>query len=119
MPKRPCRQPGCPELVAAGYCSTHQRVVDQGYRARGYRSKQGNAYQTKRWRILRRRVLTEQPKCLGYPEGTDCGELAVEVDHVVAVEDGGAMWDRSNLVGRCKACHGRKTREELDRRVFE
>lgn len=104
---KPCRWPGCAELVARGYCGEHQQKVDAGYRKKGKRA----AYRTRRWRALRRRVLAEQPLC-----ADGCGQLAVEVDHVKPVEDGGAMWERANLQGLAHACHSRKTREDVARR---
>jgi 5-methylcytosine-specific restriction enzyme A len=35
-----------------------------------------------------------------------------EVDHIVALEQGGAPFDRANLQGLCGPCHREKTRED-------
>lgn len=110
MSLAPCRQPGCPELVPSGYCAEHGREVEAVYRQRGSR----DLYRSKRWRVLARRVLREQSLC-----ATFCGELATEVDHIVPVEDGGAMWDRNNLQGLCKSCHSSKTRHDVASRTFQ
>ena len=93
---RRCIHPGCPAPpVSGGRCRAHGN----------HRSQDRRVYNSKRWRILRRRVLFEQPLC-------DCGALAEEVDHIRPLADGGAPYDRANLKGRCKPCHSRKTRAE-------
>lgn len=54
------------------------------------------------WRAVRARVLREKPSC------ALCGSLATDVDHIVAVADGGTD-DRSNLRGLCLPCHKKHT----------
>jgi 5-methylcytosine-specific restriction endonuclease McrA len=65
---------------------------------------------------IRARVLAEQPWC------TACGvELdlslprthpaSAQVDHIIPVSRGGAMYDRANLTSMCRACN----REKSDR----
>ncbi|MFE3453668.1 HNH endonuclease [Nonomuraea sp. NPDC059194] len=45
-----------------------------------------------------------------------CGRVgADEVDHVVAVADGGS-WDQANLRSAHRACHGAKSRRDRVRR---
>lgn len=48
----------------------------------------------------------------------DKGRLseATEVDHIVAIEDGGEPYDPNNLQSLCKRCHVIKTSEENRRR---
>lgn len=70
-------------------------------------------YGTKRWRMLSRRVLNEQPWCV-----LECGRLATEVDHILPVEDGGQAWDRANLQPLCHECHSRKTRADVATRTY-
>ena len=42
-----------------------------------------------------------------------CGRAGrLEVDHIVALEDGGDPWAFDNLQALCKACHQAKTRTE-------
>lgn len=41
-----------------------------------------------------------------------CGEWGNEVDHIVPVRQGGAMWDEDNLQVLCSPCHIQKTRKE-------
>jgi 5-methylcytosine-specific restriction enzyme A len=63
------------------------------------------AYKTKRWEMLRRRVLVEQSLC-------QCGEIATDVDHIVPLSQGGLPYARSNVQGLCPRCHAVKTAGE-------
>ena len=72
-----------------------------------------NPYATKRWRITRRRKLKLDPVC------QSCGtELATEVDHVTALEDGGKPYSLANLSSLCATCHGAKTAAEVRARTY-
>jgi 5-methylcytosine-specific restriction endonuclease McrA len=42
-----------------------------------------------------------------------------EVDHKVALVNGGDMWDVANLQVLCIECHKKKTREDLKKRKGE
>lgn len=95
----PCLQPGCAELTLEKRCALHTR--------NRYTKAAGNLYSSKRWRMLRRRILAANPRC------TSCGRLATEVDHIVAIRDGGAELDPANLQGLCRSCHSRKTANEV------
>jgi 5-methylcytosine-specific restriction endonuclease McrA len=64
-------------------------------------------YNTSRWRKLRAVVRMEEPIC------RECGKDATHtVDHIQPIKDGGAIWDRNNLQGLCKACNADKTRKQ-------
>ena len=41
-----------------------------------------------------------------------CGEPATEVNHIVAVADGGALYDHDNLESLCHSCHEEATRAQ-------
>jgi 5-methylcytosine-specific restriction endonuclease McrA len=61
-------------------------------------------YDTKRWKKLRLYKLFEDPIC------QYCNKsAATEVDHRIAVENGGDPFEYENLMSACKACHSRKT----------
>lgn len=100
---RPCAEPRCPNLVDSGYCETHRRPRN--------RALSSSLYQTVRWRHIKRNVLRAKPLC-------DCGMLTTDVDHRVPVEDGGPMWDYSNLQALCRSCHSRKTQRDMRRREY-
>lgn len=102
---RVCADPDCPELCAPGetYCPEHKaasdarraersRVADKEIKAR---SSWRWVYKDRRWTALRRQVLLEQPWCIV----AECNELSREVDHIVALQDGGAPF-RSVESGR-------------------
>jgi 5-methylcytosine-specific restriction endonuclease McrA len=106
---RVCSEPDCPELITGeGYrCRAHQRA-----RAREVREKSRDwnwVYSTPTWRGLRRQVKREQPWCAS----SGCTELSAEVDHIIAMQDGGDPFNRQNLQGLCKRHHAQKTNEEV------
>jgi 5-methylcytosine-specific restriction protein A len=101
MPTRLCLEPRCPHPATyRGRCATHTRSNERTTHARRH------FYNSKRWQITRSRVLFDQPLC-------ECGQIATDVDHIKAIEDGGDPWSRNNLQGLCKACHSMKTNREL------
>ena len=96
-------------------CSTERCSNPATYRGRCQRhAKQRNRethrnrsiYNSKRWKMLRRAVLFDQPLC-------HCGQIATDVDHIVPIDKDGKVWDRSNLQGLCSSCHGAKTKAEM------
>jgi 5-methylcytosine-specific restriction endonuclease McrA len=105
MPTRLCLHRtdghGCPNpAIRTGRCELHAKERGrETHPNRGF-------YDKARWRRTARAVLFDQPLC-------SCGEIAVDVDHIQAIEDGGDPWARSNLRGLCKSCHGKKTRAEM------
>lgn len=73
MPRAPrvCRQPGCPELVAAGYCTEHAREHE---RRRGSREARGYARPHRKLRaVIAQQVASGQAVChlCGYPIRAD------------------------------------------------
>ena len=64
-------------------------------------------YNTARWQQLRLSKLRRDPLCEYCPAGRQ--KTATEVDHFVAIEDGGAPFDWANLRSACKSCHSQKT----------
>jgi len=72
---------------------------------RHWRQPGHNLYQTKRWRRLRRQVLSEEPLCrmcqqVGKVTPSDT------VDHIREHKgDKALFWDRANLQGLCHTCH--------------
>lgn len=102
MPTRLCAEPACPEPATyRGRCATHARTTDRAINRAGT-----SIYNTKRWRLLRRRVLFEQPICAGCDNA-----LSVDVDHITPLPHG-EPYARANVQGLCKTCHGRKTNHE-------
>ena len=99
---RPCRHYGCPALTRdpSGYCEEHrkERWANEN---RGSAKKRG--YDSA-WREVRALKLKQDPLCQEcLYEG--CTTAAVLVHHVVAIADGGAVLDVSNLRSVCRPCH--------------
>jgi 5-methylcytosine-specific restriction endonuclease McrA len=114
-----CAEPGCGAISEATYCPAHtathradaeqrRRPLDRDIKAR---SPWRWVYKSRRWQLVRRQVLFEQPVCAG--EG--CIELSVDVDHIVPLQDGGPPFERTNLQGLCVRDHAVKTRQEVSR----
>ena len=62
----------------------------------------------RRWRIVRVKVLDRDGwACV------KCGHKGrLEVDHIKRLEDGGAVYDETNLQTLCRDCHFEKSQEE-------
>jgi 5-methylcytosine-specific restriction enzyme A len=107
MPTRLCLEPRCPNpSTYKGRCREHARSNEQAINRAGR-----NIYSTAKWKHTREAVLHDQPLCPGLP-GEPCGEIAVDVHHIVDLDQGGNPWARANLLGLCKHHHGRITRQE-------
>lgn len=68
----------------------------------------GRLYDTATWRRLRKQQLRDHPlceDCLGAGHAIP----ATDVDHRVALKDGGEPLDPANLASRCHSCHSIKT----------
>jgi 5-methylcytosine-specific restriction enzyme A len=101
MPTRPlpaCNTPTCGNRADGrkGYCIEHQPEAFLG--------KKPDARQTRAWRKRRaQRFALDHQTC------QHCGAPATQVDHVLAIADGGAPLDLRNLQSLCDPCHARKT----------
>ena len=106
MPASACLEPMCPEFgVTRGRCERHATHYNRELKRR---TKGADVYKTKRWQVLRRSVLRrDRYTC------QSCLKWANEVDHVVPINAGGAVWDASNLQALCKPCHSSKTAKEV------
>jgi 5-methylcytosine-specific restriction enzyme A len=94
-----CAEARCPDPpVYRGRCQRHARQRDRQI------NRAGRAiYNTKRWKLTRRRKLTETPLC-------ECGAIATDVHHLQDIADGGDPWAMANLQSLCHSCHSKTTR---------
>lgn len=65
-------------------------------------------YASERWQRLRRYKLRRDPLCEYCP--SDRRKVATQVDHFIALADGGSPWDMDNLRSACQSCHSQKTK---------
>ena len=68
-------------------------------------------YDSRRWRAVRKRHLRAEPLCRVCKMRGEL-TLAVEVDHIVPIKQGGAMWSTSNHQSLCRRCHDDKSNAE-------
>lgn|SRR5436190_21576924 len=106
MPLKLCTIPTCPNPArpGKGRCDTHQRELERERSARRRIATKGT-FKTKRWEMLRRQVLAEQPICAICTE-----RLSQEIDHIQPLSQGGAPYDRANVRGLCRDCHHERHR---------
>jgi 5-methylcytosine-specific restriction endonuclease McrA len=101
MPLRICANPTCPEpAIYRGRCPSHTTQ-----RNRETRSPNKTVYNTKRWDLTRRHVLTQHPLC------EQCGAIATQVHHREDIQAGGNPWALDNLEALCGPCHSRISRQ--------
>lgn len=99
MPTRLCRDPTCDEAATyRGRCAVHARKRNREIRRAGR-----SIYNSRKWKLTRRRQLVLHPLCL-------CGRIAEHVHHIIDLDDGGDPWAETNLQSLCAACHSRETR---------
>lgn len=111
--KRPCRKQQCPELVDSGYCDEHAEHSKEADRWRGSAASRGYDADWRRVRLLalkRDKYLCVH--CLAAGRVTS----AFDVDHIIALCDGGARLDIDNLASLCRPCHRTKTAADARRR---
>lgn len=103
-PRRPCLEAGCHSFAEyRGRCRAHAANYER------LRNKAGrDIYNTKRWKMTRRRKLNMDPIC------EQCNnELATDVHHKQGVKV--VTWEIEALESLCHSCHSRVTRrEQLD-----
>ena len=87
-----CREAGCVTITADAYCGLHPHRRVSG--------------RDPRWSKLRAAVLAVEPLC------RRCGDMAVEVDHITPLADGGAELDPANCQPLCRSCHTAKSAAE-------
>lgn len=67
-------------------------------------------YRSKEWREFRALVIKERGHICQdkeHPAGAPMDNI--DLDHIKELVDGGAKLSRSNVLLRCRSCHGRKT----------
>lgn len=108
--RRPCRQPGCPELTDDGWCERHKKQYNK--QRDEYRKSSRERGYTSRWEKARLTFLRSNPLCV---ECEKEGRLtpATVVDHIHDHKGNQELfWDVNNWQPLCKRCHDAKTMRE-------
>jgi len=107
MPHSPCSTPTCPEYATyRGYCPIHAKQREP-------KRKGKKVYNSKRWKILRRKMLARDYLCEQcVAEGQDYPRAAVDIHHRHGVEVD--PWSMGGLQALCKQHHGRITKAETN-----
>lgn len=120
MTKKLCTSAGCRAIIdhsddgSSPRCDKHQRknqITPPEDRQRKYSHHYENGkniYHLARWKRLRARKAALNPIC-EHCESNGIAKPLQEVDHVIEIEDGGAVWDIGNLQSLCRRHHKIKT----------
>lgn len=106
-PNKPCKHPGCPNLVPSNkkYCKEHLPLHPEYTRPPAERGYDG------KWRKARKVFLKEHPLC-EHCKQKNIYTAAEVVDHIIPHRGNkGLFWDTNNWQALCKRCHDRKTRK--------
>ena len=77
-------------------------------------------YTSPEWRALISNIIRQRGRRCEDPRCQTPNRAAghrVYGDHVVELQDGGALLDPSNVLLRCAPCHGRKSNDEKNKRM--
>ena len=108
---RPCRHPGCHQLVSDGYCAAHQADGKAGTWSDPLRkSRHERGYGTE-WDKTRKRILSRDKGLCQVCLAKGLYTPAKEVDHILPKAEGGSD-DDANLQAICRPCHQVKTAAE-------
>lgn len=101
-PLRACKVPGCNQVATQGSrCAAHAALWRGTERPRPTAAERGyDAH----WRRIRAQFLKFHPRC------SVCGERATDVDHIVALAQGGTH-EWANLQAFCHEHHTQKTNQ--------
>lgn len=78
----------------------------------GKESNKGKIYAQNRWTAISRRWRTSNPICITHGCNVVCLDKAGSTDHIIAVSQGGAGYDKRNFQTMCHTCHNRKSNLE-------
>ena len=114
-PLRPCRHPGCRELVQSGYCDRHKPKSAP----RGESEQWHDLYNLPIWKYnLRPQQLLREPFCRVCWQERRERVTATEVDHIVPHRGRMELFvDERNLQSLCHNCHSAKTMRERQQRT--
>lgn len=112
-----CAHGGCTAVAIEGTsrCEAHTVTYAPKKRYEHHYHQGKHIYSSARWVRLRGDFLRHNPLCAKH-QSLGLFIPATIVDHIVEIEDGGEVWDVSNLQGLCDECHKVKTGLEARKR---
>ena len=123
MTKKLCTASGCNAIIdhvddgSSPRCPKHKRAYQakkpQELKFSHHLNEKGQSvYSTYRWKKLRAAKAAVNPLC-EHCERNGIAKPVKDVDHIIAIEDGGSIWDIGNLQSLCRMHHIRKTNAEV------
>lgn len=105
-PPKPCRHPGCPQLVDTGYCDSHRALKPK--RSTDHH----RARKTASFRRQREAFLRDNPFCAEH-DRHGVKRLGGVLDHIKPHRgDDVLFWDQDNWQNLCRECHNAKSSRE-------
>lgn len=110
---KPCRYPGCPELVRSGYCATHTQLRTAEENRLYHDDPQIKAlYNSNAWKRIRIAQLAREPWC------AECLKqgiytVATDIDHVQPHHGDRSLFFKGPFQSLCHVDHSRKTAGEV------
>ena len=83
----------------------------------GFVSPNAEIYNGKSWRNLTKLMAALEPLCR-YCLQKGLTVASEVTDHIIAIEDGGSVYDRRNLQRLCTSCHNQKSADERHARYL-
>jgi 5-methylcytosine-specific restriction protein A len=90
---------------------------DKRNKFKGISRENQHIYNGRRWRTLRKIILNESPMCVECLKKNKFIGASV-VDHILPINQGGAIYSRSNLQSLCAPCHNRKSRYDRKKNII-
>lgn len=104
LPAKYCPIQDCSNRTDGGPCPEH--AVAREHRRANFAFRR--LYRQKRWRVIRLRVLFEEPLC-GDCVAVGRTTASSDVHHKIRPRNEPQFFDRDNLAGLCGPCHAART----------
>lgn len=105
-----------------GKCFWCGKELKKGSRRKAYCSNEhrDEYYTAFTWNRLRSKILRRDNWTCEHCKISDWDtRIHLQVDHKIAITNGGDYWDESNLQTLCRKCHGIKTGRDLKTKNFK
>jgi len=125
MPKRalrPCKQPGCRQLVTSGYCEVHASKVPVNTFKRlddAKTDEDRQFYRSGRWRATSEAIRRDEPLCRECKQKGFVKQAELvhhEPERKELLKMGLDPFDRKYLIPICRDCHQRHLSEKKGKR---